>query len=75
MFLYYLISKRYPNSFNYPKENLTLFDSLYLSSVNHSTLGYGDITPKRKLAKTLVIIHILLVFFIAFLEIKNMISN
>ena len=41
-------------------ENWTWFNALYWSLITSTTVGYGDITPSRKLSKTLAV-------FIAFL--------
>lgn len=48
------------------KENkLSPLDSIYFSGISHFTLGYGDITPKSKLIRMIVVFHALLVWSIA----------
>jgi len=37
-------------------------DVLYFSTTVHSTVGFGDITPKTPTAKTLVTMHMVLSF-------------
>lgn len=37
------------------------FDAMYFTLVTHSTMGYGDITPTTRLAKSIVMMHIILV--------------
>lgn len=52
------------------EKQLTFLDAVYFSAESHATIGYGDITPKSVLAKTLNILHItimillLAIFFI-----------
>jgi len=40
-----------------------LFNRLYFTVVTSTTLGYGDVTPKSKVAKSIVIIYMLVMFF------------
>ncbi len=40
------------------------FDRLYFSIVTGTTLGFGDIYPKTKLTKLLVILHLVILFLI-----------
>ncbi len=59
-FLMIIINELYPASLTYTNGgDLTHFDYLYFSFVNMTTLGLGDIIPKRPPAKGLIIIHTL----------------
>lgn len=40
------------------------FDRFYFSIVTGSTLGFGDIYPKTKITRLLVVIQLLLLFFV-----------
>jgi len=40
-----------------------LFNRLYFTVVTSTTLGYGDVTPKSKMARSIVIIYMLAMFF------------
>lgn len=48
-------------SFNKP---MSLFDSLYFSTITHTTLGYGDFYPESKMAKSLSSIQSFVMFFL-----------
>ena len=39
-----------------------LFNRLYFTMTTNSTVGYGDITPKSRRARSLVMLHFLVVF-------------
>lgn len=54
--VYYVLDKMDERHFNH---QLTIVDSIYLSTINISTVGYGDILPKSQLSKVLVISQIL----------------
>ena len=48
------------------KENFENFENtLYFTTVTHFTIGYGDISPKSKMLKRLVILHIIVAFLLA----------
>ena len=60
--IYYIIGS---HNFNYKHYHLNkhyFLDCVYFSTVTNSAVGYGDITPKTKLAKIIVIIQILLIY-------------
>lgn len=39
-----------------------LGDALYFATIAHTSVGFGDITPKTRTAKTLVVLHVLAVW-------------
>lgn len=49
------------NSFNKP---LNFYDSIYFSTITHTTLGYGDFYPESKLAKFLCGLQSFSIFFL-----------
>ena len=59
------------SSNNYPNKKETIwelfFNRLYFVTVSTSMLGYGDIYPKSYRTRTLTIIYVLLIFFLAFI--------
>ena len=38
--------------------NISYLSALYFSCTTHSTVGYGDITPKSRFMQTIIIIHL-----------------
>ena len=50
-----------------------MFDAFYFSAITHTTVGFGDISPETKEAKLASMHHVLLVFFVGFLEINQII--
>ena len=55
------------------EKKMSMFDAFYFSAITHTTVGFGDISPETKYAKLSSMIHVLLVFFIGFLEINQII--
>lgn len=41
--------------------NITYMTALYYSLVTHSTVGFGDITPKSTFIKIITMIHIIII--------------
>jgi len=41
------------------------FDCVYFTIVTHFTVGYGDISPKTKLHRTITMIQIIIAFLIS----------
>lgn len=37
------------------------FNPVYFGVITHATIGYGDITPQTALAKTMVVMHVMMV--------------
>lgn len=63
-FVFSLIYYNYltPEDFN-GGEGLNCYtDHLYYSIVTHASVGYGDISPKTRRAKLLVMLHIVIAF-------------
>ena len=54
-FFYYILKGN--DNFNGLDETSTFIDALYFSFTTQSTVGYGDISPKSKFAKILVMIQ------------------
>jgi hypothetical protein len=52
------------NTLNNDKEHLSFTDILYFTTVTMFTVGYGDITPKTKIIKYLLIIKLYINFII-----------
>ena len=40
--------------------NITYLSALYFSCTTHSTVGYGDITPKSKFMQFIITIHLII---------------
>ena len=38
--------------------NISYLSALYFACTTHSTVGYGDITPKSRFMQTIIIIHL-----------------
>jgi hypothetical protein len=49
------------NNFKGLNKNSTFIDCLYFSFTTTSTVGYGDISPKSQLARSIVITHHLII--------------
>ena len=60
---YYFISKHYGTERD-KKQLKTVFDSFYLSTTTHSTIGYGDIAPESSILRATTIVHVLIVLAI-----------
>ena len=59
-FCYFFLLK--PEDFN-GGEGLKKYDDyLYYSIVTHASVGYGDISPKTRKARTIVSLHIIIAF-------------
>lgn len=46
--------------FTNSEKNLSYLSALYYACTTHSTVGYGDITPKSKLMQCITIIHLII---------------
>lgn len=59
-FLMIMINEIYPDAYLYNDDSpLVFYDYIYFSFVNMTTLGFGDIIPKKAPAKGLTVIHTL----------------
>jgi len=67
--IYKLIDKEQEQSFSQDKK-MSMLDSIYYSVVTHTTVGYGDISPKSNKARIATILHILFVLIISMFEIN-----
>ena len=60
-FLMIMVNELYPDAYLYNDDSkLTFYDYIYFSFVNMTTLGFGDIIPKKPPAKGLTVIHTLI---------------
>jgi len=67
-YIYNLENKSFSNM-----KKMTWFDSVYYSTITHSTVGFGDVYPQTRMSKLACMTHVLLVFFIGFFEINRII--
>lgn len=74
--LYFSLDYIYPKCFG---EKLGLGKAFYFTIITHSTLGFGDLTPKTNMSKAAVCLHLIFIMFLGtqfyltiFEEIKNM---
>ena len=60
-FLMIMVNEIYPDAYLYNDDApLVFYDYIYFSFVNMTTLGFGDIIPKKAPAKGLTVIHTLI---------------
>ena len=60
-FIYHFSAQKWGNKED--KENFkTLYNSLYFTFITHFTVGFGDITPKSRVLKTLTMVQLLVAF-------------
>ena len=53
-------------------DNLVFIDALYYTIITHTTVGYGDVIPKKRYLKMLGAFHSLVVFFLLVNEITEL---
>ena len=59
-FLMIMVNEVYPDAYLYNDDTpLIFYDYIYFSFVNMTTLGFGDVIPKKAPAKGLTVIHTL----------------
>ena len=63
----FFLSKADKKAFSSNKE-FTPLDALYFSTITHFTIGYGDYYPTSPIAKRLTIAHVILAWFINFVD-------
>jgi hypothetical protein len=68
--IYFILIRNDLNSFNGLDENSSFIDVLYFTTTTQTTIGYGDITPKSKLARSIVIVQQLLIVVAALISIE-----
>lgn len=61
-FIYYFIGMN-ENHFNVSEDNQNYLGCVYFAFVTQSTSGYGDITPKSKLAKYFNLAQVISIIF------------
>ena len=75
----YIIIGSFGNQFNHTSKTLNLLDAIYLSMTIQSSVGFGDITPKTKVAKFFVLIQqsltLLNISFPSFKFLQDSLSN
>ena len=57
-----------------PEENWgTILDSFYYTTATHTSIGFGDITPKSRMIRVISSIHMIIVFILIIvnIDIKN----
>jgi len=47
----------------------TIIDSFYYTTATHTSIGFGDITPKNKKIKIITSLHMIMSFFLIILNI------
>jgi hypothetical protein len=65
--IYVIIDFKYPNSFG-DDNVMTIANAMFVSANTHTTVGYGDVSPKTDIAKMACTSHTLLVFFLTILD-------
>jgi hypothetical protein len=60
--IYWIMQRMSPGKHFKGLINNSWFDMLYFSTVTQSTVGYGDIVPKSKLARGIAMLQMLLVY-------------
>lgn len=54
----------------YEEQKLSFSDVIYFTFITHFTVGYGDISPKSNLGRTLTFIHVFITWFINLIPIQ-----
>uniref|UniRef100_A0A6C0JCP5 Potassium channel domain-containing protein n=1 Tax=viral metagenome TaxID=1070528 RepID=A0A6C0JCP5_9ZZZZ len=65
--IYYIVSLIDKTAFtinHLANREMTLFEAIYFSFITQSTIGYGDFSPNTSIAKTVVILHILVTYIL-----------
>ena len=70
-----LLKKDSNNKTNYNIKNLEYLDCLYLSLITQSTIGYGDVIPRTRIAKICTMIQGFTVFLITFICFSKLIKD
>ena len=50
-------------------ENGSILDSFYYTTATHTSIGFGDITPKNRIIRMITSLHMIMVFILVILNI------
>ena len=64
LIIYFILMVYFPECWEgLPESDIyTLFDAFYFTTATHTSIGYGDITPKTRKLRLITSIHMLIVF-------------
>lgn len=48
-----------------------IFDSFYYTTATHTSIGFGDITPKDRMLRTISSLHMIIVFVLVIYNIDS----
>lgn len=53
----------------HPEDCGSIFDSFYYTTATHTSIGFGDITPKNKFIRLVTSLHMIIVFVLVIVNI------